>query len=66
MDRGSFIIGGITTEDIVQAIDLSRDLTESGDVILPPRDYLDDKVSLKVVKIIQSHTKLVNKVVWNK
>lgn len=66
MDRGSFIIGGITTKDIVQAIDLSRDLTESGDVILPPKDYLDDKVSLKVVKIIQSHTKLVNKVVWNK
>lgn len=66
MDRGSFVIGGITTKDILQSIELSRALKSDGDTVLPAKDYIDENVSIKVVKIIQSHTKLVNKVVWGK
>jgi UDP-N-acetyl-L-fucosamine synthase len=66
MDRGSFVVGGITTKDIMQSIELSRSLKSNGDKTLPAKDYIDENVSIKVVKIIQSHTKLVNKVVWGK
>jgi UDP-N-acetylglucosamine 2-epimerase (non-hydrolysing) len=66
MDRGAFVIGGITTKDILQSIELSRAAKKDGDIILPAKDYLDENVSMKIVKIIQSHTKLVNKVVWGK
>lgn len=66
MDSGSFIIGGITSNDILQAIQMARATKNDGDVILPAKDYLDENVSMKVVKLIQSHTKLVNKVIWGK
>lgn len=70
LDKGTVVIGGIKTEDIEQAIDL---LVESElvctedcmECMLPP-DYKDENVSMKVVKIIQSYTKIINKVIWNK
>lgn len=66
MDKGSFIIGGIKTDDIMQAIELSRLMKDKANQTIIANDYHDINVSTKVVKLIQSHTKIVNKVIWNK
>lgn len=66
LDKGSFIVGGVTTIDILQAIELARSMKDSGDVAVLPPDYQDTNVSAKVVKVIQSFTKLINKNIWQK
>lgn len=66
VDKGSVIIGGITQKDIEQAIELSRGLKEDPSSYSLPADYQDKNVSVKVVKIIQSYTPIINKVVWGK
>jgi UDP-N-acetylglucosamine 2-epimerase (non-hydrolysing) len=66
LDKGSFVVGGITTSDIIQAINLSRLMKENSEPTLVAPDYQDTNVSIKVVKIIQSFTKIVDKVIWDK
>jgi UDP-N-acetylglucosamine 2-epimerase (non-hydrolysing) len=66
LDKGSFVIGGIKTEDIMQAIELSRQMKENQEEVLLAENYEDTNVSVKVVKLIQSHTKLVNRFIWRK
>lgn len=66
LDKGSVIVGGITTEDIVQGIQLAREMKENEEEVLLAHDYKDTNVSVKVTKIIQSYVKIINKVVWNK
>jgi UDP-N-acetylglucosamine 2-epimerase (non-hydrolysing) len=66
LDKGSVIVGGINTEDIEQAIELSRELKKNNEPSEVAPDYLDTNVSIKVVRIIQSFTKIVNKTVWDK
>ena len=66
LDKGSLIIGGIETEDIQQAIELSRKMKQNQEPVSLPADYHDDNVSTKVVKIIQSYTKIINKRTWDK
>lgn len=66
LDKGTIIIGGIKGEEIEQAIELSRSMKENNEPILLPNDYQDENVSAKVVKIIQSYTKIVNKEIWRK
>jgi UDP-N-acetylglucosamine 2-epimerase (non-hydrolysing) len=66
LDRGSVIIGGIVEDDIQQAIELSREMKENNEPLLLAHDYQDKNVSSKVVKIVQSYTKIINKVVWQK
>ena len=66
LDKGTVIIGGITETDIVQAVELSRAMKDDGAKTAMPPDYIDDCVSTKVVKIIQSYTKIINDVVWQK
>lgn len=66
LDKGSVIIGGINDIDIVQSIELARDMKNNNEEVLLAEDYKDTNVSVKVVKIIQSYTKIINKVVWNK
>lgn len=66
LDKGSFIVGGIKTEDILQSIELSRAMKQNGEEALIATDYQDKNVSVKVIKIIQSYTKLVNQYVWRK
>ncbi len=66
IDKGSFIIGGINTHDIVQSIELAREMKANAEVALTALDYQDKNVSVKVVKIIQSYTKLVNQNTWHK
>lgn len=65
-DKGSLVIGGITETDIMQAIELSRETKENNEERLLATDYQDKNVSIKVVKIIQSYTKIINKLVWDK
>jgi UDP-N-acetylglucosamine 2-epimerase (non-hydrolysing) len=66
LDKGGFVVGGISTEDIVQSIELSRAMKQNHEISLNADDYIDKNVSAKVVKIIQSYTKLINKNVWRK
>lgn len=66
MDRGNFILAGITTEQVLQAVDTAVSMNANGDYGLPVRDYTDENVSVKVVKLIQSYTGVVNKMVWRK
>ena len=66
LDKGSIVVGGITGKDIEQAIELVAAMRNNNQKQLLPPDYIDDNVSVKVVKIIQSYTKLINKFVWHK
>lgn len=66
LDKGSFVIGGIKTEDIMQAIELSRLMKYNNEEVLVAENYQDTNVSVKVVKLIQSYTKIVNRVIWRK
>ncbi len=66
LDKGTVIIGGIKDCDIEQAIDLAVAMRKNSEKTVLAPDYLDENVSVKVVKIIQSYTKIVNKVVWGK
>lgn len=66
IDKGSMIIGGITEKGIVQAIQLVRNIYEDKRDFYLPCDYTDLNVSTKVVKIIQSYTGIINKVIWDK
>lgn len=66
LDAGTIVIGGITGDDIEQAIDLAIDIFADDPEHQTPEDYMDGNVSTKVVKIIQSYTKIINKVIWNK
>lgn len=66
LDKGTIVIGGITEKDIVQAVELSRAMWENKEETVVANDYEDENVSVKVVKIIQSYGKLVDKVVWGK
>lgn len=66
MDKGVFTIGGITSEQVLQAVELAVSMNVNGDqgTIVPA--YADENVSTKVVKIIQSYTGIINKMVWRK
>lgn len=66
LDAGSVIIGGITTETITQAIELSSAMQDNQEPLGFAHDYEDENVSLKVVRIIQSYTDIVNRTVWLK
>lgn len=66
VDKGSIVIGGITERDVLQSIEIVRGIWENGDVFSEPLDYEDDNVSIKVVKIIQGYSKIINEFVWRK
>src|SRR5690625_3057292 len=66
LDKGTVVIGGITEKDIVQAVGLSRSMWENEEKTVLAPDYVDENVSMKVVKIIQSYTKIIDEVVWDK
>lgn len=66
IDKGNFILGSITTEYVLQAVDMATAMNEAGDLGLEVPNYSDENVSTKVVKIIQSYTGIVNKMVWRK
>ncbi|MEI7539410.1 MAG: UDP-N-acetylglucosamine 2-epimerase (non-hydrolyzing) [Candidatus Saccharibacteria bacterium] len=66
IDKGTMIIGGIKTEDIEQAIEMSRAMKKNDEPTVMAPDYADKNVSVKVAKIIQSYTKIINMIVWRK
>ena len=66
LDKGCFILSGIDTTGLLQAVDTAVTMVENGDNGIPVPDYVDENVSDKVVKIIQSYVGVVNKMVWRK
>lgn len=66
LDKGNFVLAGITTEQVLQAVDLAVDMVRNGDLGTPVPDYMDLNVSAKVIKIIQSYTSVVDRMVWRK
>lgn len=66
IDKGNFILGSITTEQVLQAVDMAVKMNEEGDYGIDVPNYVDENVSTKVVKIIQSYTGIVDKMVWRK
>ena len=66
LDKGCFVLAGINTQDLLQAVDLAVEMNLNGDHGLPVPNYTDEIVSTKVVKLIQSYAGVVNKMVWRK
>ncbi|MBW3496676.1 non-hydrolyzing UDP-N-acetylglucosamine 2-epimerase [Bacillus sp. FDAARGOS_1420] len=66
LDKGSVIIGGIKKDGVLQSIKLAKAMDNNGAMFNLPMDYIDTNVSIKIVKIIESYTEIINKVVWNK
>ena len=66
MDKGNFILAGIATDEVLQAVETAIKMNRNGDCGIPVPDYTDLNVSDKVVKIIQSYTEIVNRRVWRK
>ena len=66
MDKGCFVLAGIGPGSLLQAVDTAVGMVRSGDFGLPVPDYLDENVSGKVVKIVQSFTHVVDNFVWRK
>lgn len=66
LDKGNFILAGITTDQVLQAVATAVEMVKNGDNGLVVPNYIDENVSTKVVKLIQSYTGIVDKVVWRK
>ena len=66
LDKGSIVIGGIKSKDVCQAVELAVMMHENKEPVVEASDYADANVSVKVVKLIQSYTHIVNKTVWLK
>ena len=66
LDKGCFILAGINEHDLLQAVDVAVEMCQNGDNGIPVPNYTDEIVSTKVVKLIQSYTGVVNKMVWRK
>lgn len=66
LDKGNFILAGITTEQVLQAVATAVEMVKNGDNGLDVPNYVDENVSTKVVKLIQSYVGVVNKMVWRK
>ncbi|MBO4658990.1 MAG: UDP-N-acetyl glucosamine 2-epimerase [Prevotella sp.] len=66
LDKACFILAGIDTKGLLQAVETAVEMNRNGDYGIPVPDYIEENVSTKVVKIIQSYTGVVNKMVWRK
>ena len=66
LDKGCFILAGIDAHSLLQAVDTAVEMNKNGDIGIPVPDYVEENVSTKVVKIIQSYTGVVDKMVWRK
>lgn len=64
LDKGTVVIGGIRGEDVERAITLAVSMSENGEETVMAEDYADTNVSVKVIKLIESYTKIVNETVW--
>lgn len=66
LDKADFVLAGIDERSLLQAVDTAVELNRNGEYGIPVPDYVEENVSTKVVKIIQSYTGVVNKMVWRK
>ena len=66
LDKGCFVLSGIDTKGLLQSVDVAVELIRNGQYGIPVPDYVDENVSTKVVRIIQSYVGVVNKMVWRK
>ena len=66
LDKGCFVLAGIDENSLLQAVDTAVTMVREGDNGIPVPDYVEENVSTKVVKLIQSYTGVVNKLVWRK
>ena len=66
LDKGTIVVGGIKGEDVEQAMELAVSMYANGEEAVLPDDYHDKNVSVKVIKIIESYTKIVNETIWLK
>ncbi len=66
LDKGNFILAGITEKQVLQAVETAVAMNENGELGIPVPNYVDENVSTKVVKIIQSYTGIVDRMVWRK
>jgi UDP-N-acetylglucosamine 2-epimerase (non-hydrolysing) len=66
LDKGCFVLSGIDSKGLLQSVDMAVDLIRDGFPGIPVPDYADENVSTKVVRILQSYTGVVNKMVWRK
>ena len=66
LDKGCFVLAGIEGGSLLQAVDVAVEMNRNGDLGIPVPDYTDENVSDKVVRLIQSYTGVVNKMVWRK
>ena len=66
LDKACFIISGIDEAGLLQSVDIAVEMNKAGDYGTPVPDYIEENVSSKVIKIIQSYTGIINKMVWRK
>lgn len=66
LDKGNFILAGITTEQVLQAVDTAVEMNYNEDYGIPVPNYVEENVSTKIVKLIQSYTGVIDKMVWRK
>lgn len=66
LDKGCFVLAGIDEKSLLQAVDVAVELNESGCYGVSVPDYTDENISTKIIKIVQSYTGVVNKMVWRK
>jgi UDP-N-acetylglucosamine 2-epimerase (non-hydrolysing) len=66
LDKGCFVLSGIDTKGLLQSVDIAVELIRDGNHGIPVPDYVDENVSTKVIRIIQSYVGVVNKMVWRK
>ena len=66
LDKACFVLAGIDENGLLQAVELAVDMNKNGENGIPVPDYVEENVSTKVIKIIQSYTGIVNKMVWRK
>ena len=66
LESGTFILAGIPKNELLQATEMAIDMKEKGILGKPCPDYVDESVSMKVVRIIQAYVNIVNKMVWRK
>jgi len=66
LDKGSIAIGGIKARGVVNAMTIAKESFDNEERVPLSPDYLDRNVSLKVVKVIESYVKIINKVTWQK
>lgn len=66
LDKGCFVLAGIEGNGLIQAVETAVEMNSNGDYGIPVPDYVEENVSTKVVKIIQSYTRVIDKMVWRK